>query len=206
MSEASTPPPPQPAPPPAATRSQPAAARRSQAPSRRPFEGAGTAIGNGLAAATSALIGITGRLFGEVQKRAATSAAEFRARPEHSRWRAYALGSYGAIVAVTLVGQLYTKNGIGAYVRVQPVELPALTQIFVRNDSSRRWVHVKLTLNGIYTFEQVAVQPGLFILLPVNRFAVFDQAGKPTYAPKNIVPKTLTIDVDGDRFETELKE
>ena len=28
-----------------------------------------------------------------------SSASHFRARPEHSRWRAYTLGSYGAIVA-----------------------------------------------------------------------------------------------------------
>ncbi len=166
----------------------------------------GTAIGNGLAAATGALVGLTGKLFGEVQKRAATSAAEFRARPEHSRWRAYALGSYGAILAATLVSQLYTKNGMGAYVRVQPVELPALTQIFVRNDSKQRWQNVKLTLNGIYAWEQPLLEPGLFILLPVNRFAVYDPSGKPSYAPKNIQPKTLSIDIEENHFETELKE
>jgi hypothetical protein len=172
---------------------------------RRPFEGWGTAAANGLAAATGALVRVSGKLLGEAHKRAASSAAEFRARPEHSRWRAYALGSYGAIVAATLVGQLYTTNGLGAYVRVQPVELPALTQIFVRNDSKPPWRTVKLTLNGIYTFEQVAVQPGQFILLPVNRFAVSDQLGKRTYAPKNIQPKVLTIDTDEQHYETELK-
>jgi hypothetical protein len=171
---------------------------------RRPFEGWGTAVGDGLAAATGGLVQLTGRLFGEAQKRAAASAADFRARPEHSRWRAYALGSYGAILAATLVGQFYSSNGLGAYVRVQPVELPALTQIFVRNDSKAPWLNVKLTLNGIYTYEQAKVQPGLFILLPVNRFAVFDQLGKPTYAPKNIQPKMLTIDTQDQHFETEL--
>lgn len=172
---------------------------------RGPSEGLGTAVGNGLAAATGALVRVSGKLFGEVQKRAGSSVADFRARPEHSRWRAYALGSYGAILGATLLGQLYTDNKLGAYVRVQPVELPALTQIFVRNDSRQPWKSVKLTLNGIYTFAQAEVPPGAFILLPVNRFALFDRLGRPTYAPRNIAPKQLSIDTSDQHFETELK-
>jgi hypothetical protein len=173
---------------------------------RRPFEGVGTAIGDGLAAATGALVGVTGKLFGAVQKQAASSAADFRARPEHSRWRAYALGCYGAILAATLAGQFYSTNGMGAYVRMQPVELPALTQIFVRNDSREPWLNVKVTLNGIYSYDQAKLQPGGFILLPVNRFAVYDQLGRPTYAPKNIQPKMLNIDTQTQHFETELNK
>lgn len=173
---------------------------------RRPLQGLGNAIGGALAAVTSLLVGLTGKLFGEVRERGGTALADFRARPEHSRWRAYALGSYGVIVAGTLVAQLYTKNSLDAYVRVQPVELPALTQIFVRNDSNKPWKSVKVTLNGIYAYEQAELLPGLFILLPVNRFAVYDQLGKPTFAPKNIVPKTLSIDTVDTHFETELRE
>ena len=173
---------------------------------RRPFEGVGAAIGSGLAAATGALVSVSGKLFGQVRDRGRSSVAGFRARPEHSRWRAYALGSYGAIVAATLAGQLYTDNALHAYVRVQPVELPALTQIFVRNDSRQPWKSVKLTLNGIYTYEKDGVQPGQFILLPVNRFAVFDQLGRATYAPKNIAPRLLTIDTADTHYETELKQ
>ena len=172
---------------------------------RRPLEGAGSAIANGLALATGALVRVTGKAFGAVQDRGRTSMAQFRARPEHSRWRAYALGSYSLIIAATLGGQLWTENGLRAYVRVQPVELPALTQIFVRNDSKHAWKSVKLTLNGIYSYEQSEVQPGLFILLPVNKFAVHDQLGRATYAPKNIAPKLLSIDTEDQHYETELK-
>jgi hypothetical protein len=163
--------------------------------------GVGSALGNALAAATGGLVHLTSRLFGEVRERA----GEFRARPEHSRWRAYALGSYGMLLAATLAGQFYDDNSLRVYVRVQPVELPAMTQIFVRNDSKHAWSHVKLTLNGIYTYEQSEVQPGLFILLPVNRFALFDGNGRPTYAPKNIAPRQLAIDVGEQHYETELK-
>lgn len=131
--------------------------------------------------------------------------AGFRARPEHSRWRAYALGSYGLLFAATLGGQLWTDNGLRAYVRVQPVALPALTQIFVRNDSKRSWHGVKLTLNGIYSYSQSEVRPGGFILLPVNKFSVSDQIGRPSWAPKNIALKMLSVDTDEDHYETELK-
>ena len=166
----------------------------------------GGAIGNGLAAATGALVSVAGKMFGQARQKAATSVADFRARPEHSRWRAYALGSYGLIVAATLAGQLYTDNSIKAYVRVQPVELPAMTQIFVRNDSKVAWYNVRVTLNGIYVFDQAELKPGQHILLPVNKFAVYDQVGKATYAPKNIAPKQLFIDEGDQHYETELRE
>jgi hypothetical protein len=172
----------------------------------KPSRGAGAAIGGALAAFTGALVSITGKIFGQVRERGGVALADFRARPEHSRWRVYTLGCYGLIVAGTLVAQTYTKNSLDAYVRVQPVELPALTQIFVRNDSKKTWSHVKITLNGIYGFEQPELQPGLFIMLPVNKFAVYDSANKPTFAPKNIVPKDLTIDTADAHFETDLHE
>src|SRR5207237_884913 len=82
-----------------------------------------------------ARVRITSRLFGEARTRSGAAVADVRARPEHARWRAYALGSYGAIIAATLAAQLYSSNALDAYVKVQPVDLPALTQIFVRNDS-----------------------------------------------------------------------
>src|SRR5438309_7183031 len=111
--------------------------------------GVGAAIGSGLSAAAGGLVSAAGKIFGEARKRGGGAVADFRARPEHSRWRAYALGSYGLIVAATFAGQLYSDNSIKAYVRVQTVDLPAATTVFVRNDSKNAWHNVKLTLNGI---------------------------------------------------------
>lgn len=169
---------------------------------RRPFQG----IARALAAITSSLVRLTGKFFGGVRERSGTALADFRARPEHSRWRAYALGGYGIILAGTLGAQLYTSNSLGAYVRVQPVELPALTQIFVRNDSVKTWKNVKVTLNGIYYYERIEVPAGGHILLPVNKFAIYDSQNKPTFAPKNIAPKQLSIDTAEGHFETELQK
>lgn len=173
------------------------------APRKRSF---GAAVGSGLAAAAGALIRVTSRIFGKVASRGGSALAEFRARPEHSRWRAYALGSYGLVVAATLAGQLYTDNVLGAYVRVQRVELPAMTQIFVRNDSGKAWRNVRLTLNGIYEYRTDEVGAGGHVMLPVNKFAIRSQGEKPTYAPRNVEPRTLSVDTAAGRYETEFRE
>lgn len=166
----------------------------------------GAALGNGLAAATRALIRGTSWIFGQVASRSGNALADFRARPEHSRWRAYALISYFMVVAATLAGQLYTDNVLSAYVRVQRVELPAMTQIFVRNDSGKSWRDVRIVLNGIYQYRTDEVISGGHVMLPVNKFAIRDQLGKPTFAPRNIAPKTLLVDTSGGRYETEFRE
>jgi hypothetical protein len=153
------------------------------------------------------LIRGTSRIFGGVASRGGSAIADFRARPEHSRWRAYALGSYGLIVAATLGGQLYNDNVLGAYVRVQRVDVPAMTQIFVRNDSPKPWRDVRLTLNGIYEYRTEQVVPGGHVMLPVNKFAIRGQeGGKPTYAPRNIDPKRLLVDTLAGRYEQEFRE
>jgi hypothetical protein len=166
----------------------------------------GAALGNGLAAATGALVRGTSLIFGHVASRSGSALADFRARPEHSRWRAYALLSYGLIVAATLTGQLYTDNVLSAYVRVQRVDLPAMTQIFVRNDSSKSWHDVKIVLNGIYQYRTEQVVPGGHVMLPVNKFAIRDQLGKATFAPRGIAPRTLLVDTAAGRYEAEFRE
>ena len=189
----------------------PVASPKASAPATSPNTAAkkpsfGAALGNGLAGATRALIRVTSSVFGKVASRGGSALADFRARPEHSRWRAYALGCYGMIVAATFAGQLYTDNVLGAYVRVQRVELPAMTQIFVRNDSGKAWRNVRLTLNGIYEYGTDEVGPGGHVMLPVNRFAIRNQGEKPTYAPRNIEPRTLLVDTAAGRYQAELRE
>ncbi|TMB12709.1 MAG: hypothetical protein E6J66_05150 [Deltaproteobacteria bacterium] len=189
--------------PPAAPQKRPTGETPPAAPQKRSSSGA---IANGLAATAGGLTRITSRIFGSVASRGGSALADFRARPEHSRWRAYALGSYFLIVAATLAGQLYTDNVLGAYVRVQHVDLPAMTQIFVRNDSGKSWRNVRLTLNGIYQYRTEEVGPGGHVMLTVNKFAIRDQLGKPTYAPRNLEPKTLLVDTLAGRYEAEFRE
>jgi hypothetical protein len=167
--------------------------------------GVGMAIARGLAAGTGFLIRLTGKFFGAAQKRGGAAMADFRARPEHARWRAFALGSYSAILAGTLAAQLYSSNPIDAYVKVQPVDLPNSTMVFVRNDGRKEWRQVRLTLNGIYSFETQELRAGATILLPITRFSILDAgSGKVSQAPKTIVPRQLTIDCDRGHLEVEL--
>src|SRR5258708_9213785 len=102
---------------------------------RRPLQGVATA----LAAIASSLVRLTGKFFGGVRDRGGTALADFRARPEHSRWRAYALGGYGMILAGTLGAQLYNYNSLGAYVRVPPAALPPPTPTFVPHPPRQAW-------------------------------------------------------------------
>jgi hypothetical protein len=179
---------------------------QAAAAKRRPFQGWGTAAGSALSAFAGALIQLTGKLYGQARERGGAAVAGFQARPEHSRWRAYAMGSYGVLVAATLAAQLYTENKLGAVVRVQRVEMPTLTQIFVRNDSDETWRGVKITLNGIYSYETLQVLPGGHVLLPVDRFALFDNKGHATYPPKNVEPQTITIETRDGRWDTDFRK
>jgi hypothetical protein len=178
---------------------------RQASAKRRPFEGWGNGAAAALSAVASVLIQITGKLYGEARDRGGAALSDFQARPEHSRWRAYAIGGYGLLVAATLAAQFYTDNPLGAVVRVERVEMPAMTQIFVRNDSSEAWRDVRLTLNGMYTYDTVQVLPGGFILLPVERFGLFGPDGQRTFAAKNTSPRSLIIQTRDKRYETELR-
>ena len=65
---------------------------------------------------------------------------------------------------------------------------------------------MRIVLNGVYQYRTDEVIPGGHVMLPVNKFAIRDQLGKPTFAPRNIAPKTLLVDTLGGRYETEFRE
>jgi hypothetical protein len=163
-------------------------------------------MARGLSVAAGALVRSTSRLFGEIKTRSESAYGDFQARPEHARWRAYALGSYGLIVLATLLAQLYSANPMGVYVKAQHVDIPASTIIFVRNDSSHPWHNAKVTLNGVYNFDRPEVAPGASLRLNVDQFTFLDAVtGKPAHAPKTLEPQSLALDCDRGHFETELK-
>jgi len=179
--------------------SEPARARPAEPPApKRP-----SALSRGLAAFAGGLV----RIFGRVKTRGATAVGDFRARPEHSRWRAYALGCYGLIVAATLAGQLYSSNPLGVYVKVQHVDIPLSTLIFVRNDSRVAWKHPRIVVNGIYSHSRDEIAAGESLPLDLDKaFAVHDGSGRVLRRPaKNLPLQTLALDCDRGHYETELK-
>ena len=186
-----------------ASPAEPARARPAAPPGpRRP-----SALARGLSAAAGLLVRGSSSLFGQVKTRGATAVGDFRARPEHSRWRAYALGCYGLIVAATLAGQLYSSNPLGVYVKVQHVDIPVSTLIFVRNDSPLPWRHARIVVNGIYSHSRDQIAAGENVPLDLDRaFAVHDGSGKVLRRPpKNLPLQSLALDCDRGHYETELK-
>jgi hypothetical protein len=173
------------------------------APAPAPSSGG---IGGALASFTGALVRGTSKVFGQVQKRGGTALAGFRARPEHSRWRVYALGTWSAIVATTLAFQFWTDNPLGVYVKIQHVDIPRSTFIFVRNDSPKPWRNARLKLNGVYSYDRPEVSPGDNLRLEPGQFTVLDSvSGRQTKFPRTGALETLSMDCDQGHYETMLR-
>ena len=142
--------------------------------------------------------------FSKAKQHGGKAISDFNERPEAIRWRAYAFGSYGAMVALTFAFQLWEPNSLAAYVKVQHVAVPEQTVVFVRNDSKKTWKDVKLLLNGQYGYERNELTPGSHVQLPVERFAIYDANGKASYAPKDLPLRTMVIECDRGHFEQEI--
>jgi hypothetical protein len=168
--------------------------------------GGRAAIARTLSTATRAVVSRTNRIFGDLAEQGEQAVREFQARPEHSRWRAYALGSYGLIVVATLVFQFYDRNPLGARVEVKHVDLPRSTLIQVRNDSTKPWKNVKLRLNGHWDYTQDLVPSGGILMPDVRDFMFVDEAGVPNHASESLDLRTLHIDSDRGSFDKELKQ
>lgn len=175
-----------------------------QQTNRRPFQGWGTAIGKAGTLAAKAIGGLSARLYAKTRQRGGAAYEDFTGRPEHVRYRAYGFGVYGLIAVATLLSQLYTKNPLGSYVRIEHVDMPETVQVFVRNDSGRPWSHVRLQLNGIYAYQRERVLAHDYIQIKVDAFALFDHAGKMQKPPRNVHIDSLTIDADQGHTDVEL--
>jgi hypothetical protein len=144
-------------------------------------------------------------VYGHVRARSEAAYADFQKRRKHVRYRAYAFGGYGLIVAATLLFQLYTKNGIDAYVRVERIEFPrAASAVFIRNDSDKPWNGLRVILNGIWLYERTTLAPRDNVVVRVDRFAV-TEGEKMTFPPPDTQARHLRIECDRGTFESELK-
>ena len=183
----------------------PEAAQPPETKDDSPSGGGRAAVARALSIATRAVVSWTSRIFGELAEQGGHAVRGFQARPEHSRWRAYALGSYGLVVVATLLFQFYDPNPLGAVVRVQPVDIPRSTVILVTNNSRKPWKDVKLTLNGVFVYTQDLLPSGRSLRPEVDKFMVVDAAGLPSFAPRTLEPRSMHIDCDRGSFDTELK-
>lgn len=169
-----------------------------------PAKAAGSALGRVIFVAGNALGALSNRL-SVARRRGAAAVEEFQRRPEHVRYRAYALGAYALILAGTLVAQLYRQNALGAYVRVKRVDIPETTEVFVRNDSDRPWTRLHLQLNGLYGYRREALPPGGYVQLKAEAFSAVGPDGKPSRAPRGMRIDRVTVDTDQGHTDVELE-
>ena len=173
---------------------------------RRPFEGWGNATARGLGIAGRAIGRASVLIFGRVRKSSEAALADFQQRRKHSRWRAYALGSFGAIAAVTLLAQLYQQNSIAGYIRVEHIDFPVRSAaVFIRNDSATRWTNLKITLNRRFIYERSHLNPGDNAQLAVSRFAVPGTSNPIKFAPPDTIARHILIECDAGRLESDLR-
>ncbi len=174
---------------------------------RRPFEGWGSATARGLAAAGRVLGRLSVLIFGQVRAKSERAYADFQKKRPHARLRIYAFASYGCIVGLTLLAQTYSPNSLGAYVRVEKVDLPAVTAVFIRNDSPVPWQNVKVTLNGRYGYEVLQLKANDFKLVRVDRFTAIGvkTAKDLPFAPPDTEARHIAIDCDRGHFEKDLR-
>jgi hypothetical protein len=168
-----------------------------------PFQGLGALLGRAMLVQADFLLRVTRSGLKQAQAQGGKAVADFNARPEHTRWRIFAFSGYGLLVLLTLAFQLWSPNALAAYVKLQPVSMPDVTVVFVRNDSRRPWKHVKLTLNGLYTYERNDLADGANVMVKIDRFATTDASGRMTFAPKDIVPRTLAVESDTGKYVQE---
>lgn len=178
----------------------------NRSPGRRPFQGWGKAIARALALAANALVRISRLGVHEAKERGGHALHQFAQRPQQTRQRVYAFGSYGLVLAVTLAAQLWEPNSLQAYVKIEPVALPEATVVFVRNDSSHTWKDVKVLLNDRFEYQRPDLPPTHYISLQVDRFASYDANGKASYAAKDLVPKKVSLECDRGHFVLDLEK
>ncbi len=126
----------------------------------------------------------------------ATDLAEgYRKSTRYFKLRAAIVGTWVLLSAVTLwaacPGSPGPSNALGANVAVVPrSDLQNLmgTLVSVKNDSTRMWTDIVMTVDGGWSFERKTLRAGDGVVLKITQFR---KDGQP--APAELLPRTLTI-------------
>lgn len=117
---------------------------------------------------------------------------EFRASSRFFQYRAYIAAAYIAVIvlSVIVVVPRSPSNRLRAYVVAARGDFVLGNYLVVRNDSSREWQNITLTLDERYTFTAPALAAGDKLTAPLKKFKSKD--GQPP--PKDADVKLLRID------------
>jgi hypothetical protein len=127
----------------------------------------------------------------------------FRRQDRYFKMRAGIVGAW-ALLALMSLWIAWPSSGVtnplGADVRVLPDSLVGGEQILVRNESDEIWTEVKLLLDDGWRHERKTLRSHDQLVLSLDKF---ERDGHP--APRDLKPRTLTIDCDQGRHVFDLR-
>jgi hypothetical protein len=122
-------------------------------------------------------------------KRVARLAAEFRRADRFLKMRAGIVGAWVVISLATLWGACPSSgptNALGADVQVSRDSIMGV-QLLVRNESTRIWENVVLTLDDGWRYTQPTMRPHDLVVLSMSHFKKGKEAPPSDYKPRALV-------------------
>lgn len=120
-----------------------------------------------------------------------------------TRIRIAVIAVWTLLAAATLWGACPSSgptNPLGADIQVLRDSLVGGQQILIRNESSRIWTNVRITLDGSWHYERYTVRPHDQMILSMSQFKRDGEA-----APWSLKPRSLTIECEQGHYVFDLQ-
>ena len=124
-----------------------------------------------------------------VAARGRTLAEELRRADRFLKMRAAIVGCWAVLVIATLWGACPSSgptNSLGADVQVSGDSIMGV-QLLVRNESSRIWEDVVLTLDDGWRYTHATMRPHDLVVLSMSHFRRGDEVPPRDYKPRSLV-------------------
>lgn len=97
---------------------------------------------------------------------------DFRRRSKYFQFKVYIAAAYIALIVATVIVVVPRgpSNKLGASVLAARGDFVIGSYIMVRNESSRDWAEVTLTLNGAYRYKAQALKAGEKVVVGLKKF------------------------------------
>lgn len=149
---------------------------------------------------TSARLAAASRLLGEARERLRRLAEDFRRADRFFKMRLGIVGAWAVVSMATLWGACGTfgpRSSLGADVQVNGNSIMGV-QLLVRNESSRIWEDVVLTLDDGWKYTHKTMRPHDLVVLSMSSFKKGDDAPPRDYKPRALV---IACGQGSERFE-----
>jgi hypothetical protein len=124
----------------------------------------------------------------------------YKAQTRYYKWRSWIIGGYLLVALVSIFIALPPFNTVKAYARITRDDLDGRPLIYVRNDSTEEWNHVRVLINDQWLFEREHLLPGDAITANIATFRKQNGGGPGLKPPGDLVPHTLRVRCDQGSF------